>query len=153
MDEFGEVRWPLAITLAIIWIACYFAIFKGVKWTGKVRSSMTLQLSPVYFKIVYFTAIFPYVCLFILLIRGITLDGAWDGILYYITPNLSKVFDSQVSLQGSVSGIFSMCCSAPGLERRRDADFFLLWSWIGCLDCPGQLQQISQQRPQVGQMQ
>ncbi|XP_071374686.1 sodium- and chloride-dependent GABA transporter 2-like [Centroberyx affinis] len=81
IEEMGSIRWDLAGCLLLSWIICYFCIWKGVKSSGKV---------------VYFTATFPYVMIIALLIRGLTLPGATDGIRFYLYPDPGRLADPQV---------------------------------------------------------
>lgn len=81
-DGIGSPDWKLSLCLIFTWTVIYITILKGVRWVGKVA---------------YFTALFPYVVLLILLIRGVTLPGAWTGIKYFISPDWGVLFQPAVS--------------------------------------------------------
>ena len=51
-------------------------------------------------QVVYFTATFPYVVLTILFVRGVTLEGAFTGIMYYLTPQWDKILEAKVGWGG-----------------------------------------------------
>ncbi|XP_061600345.1 sodium- and chloride-dependent GABA transporter 2-like [Cololabis saira] len=92
IEELGSLRWELVLCLILSWVICYFCIWKGIKSTGKAA---------------YFTATFPFVVLIILLIRGVTLPGAIDGIIYYLYPDVSRLKDPQVWMDAGTQIFFS----------------------------------------------
>lgn len=47
-------------------------------------------------KVVYFTALFPYIMLTALFIRGITLKGAEEGLKFYLLPDWKALTKSTV---------------------------------------------------------
>ncbi|KAL1021563.1 hypothetical protein UPYG_G00014850 [Umbra pygmaea] len=92
IDDVGSLKWDLALCLLAVWIVCFFCIWKGVKSTGKV---------------VYITATFPFVMLIVLLVRGVTLPGASEGIKFYLYPDLTRLQDPEVWIDAGTQIFFS----------------------------------------------
>ncbi|XP_029990500.1 sodium- and chloride-dependent neutral and basic amino acid transporter B(0+) [Sphaeramia orbicularis] len=102
LDETGPVVWHLALCLLLSSIIVAAALIRGIKSSGKV---------------VYFTATFPYVLIVILLIRGVTLEGARDGIEFYIgsQSNLTKLTEAQVWKDAATQTFYSLSIGWGGV--------------------------------------
>ncbi|SPP74041.1 sodium-dependent nutrient amino acid transporter 1 isoform X2 [Drosophila guanche] len=92
-DGIGYPSWSLALALAIAWVIIGSIMFKGVKSSGKAS---------------YFLALFPYVVMLILLVRALTLPGAFDGVLYFLRPQWHKLLEAQVWYAAVTQVFFSL---------------------------------------------
>merc|ERR1712165_648881 len=98
--NFGTVSWQLVLCLIAGWTIVCLSLIKGVQSSGKV---------------VYFTAIFPFIVLIILFVFGLTLEGAIDGISYYIKPDFSRLDDVKVWKAAATQIFFSLGPTFGGL--------------------------------------
>ncbi|KAG8232864.1 hypothetical protein J437_LFUL012480 [Ladona fulva] len=78
----GLPEWRLLLCLLLAWIFIFLIIVRGVQSSGKAA---------------YFMAIFPYIVLFTLLIRGVTLPGSVEGILFFIRPQWGELLNPKVN--------------------------------------------------------
>ncbi len=72
----GSLRWPIAMGLLITWLWSFQYLRHGTKGIGKE---------------IYITVILPWMILIVMVIRGVTLPGAIDGLNYYLTPNFKAL--------------------------------------------------------------
>ena len=79
--------------MILTWGTIYLILRKGVRSVSKV---------------VLITVPLPTLLLGILLIRGLTLPGAIDGIRYYLTPDFSKLGDPAIWLRAYGQIFFSL---------------------------------------------
>jgi solute carrier family 6 amino acid transporter-like protein 5/7/9/14 len=100
LSNLGAFHWDLAGCLAVAWLLVCLALIKGVKSSGKV---------------VYFTALYPYVILVILFGIGLSLDGSVEGIKYYLTPDWEKIQNPTVWKEAATQIFFSFCLASGGL--------------------------------------
>ncbi|XP_052284256.1 sodium- and chloride-dependent GABA transporter ine-like [Dreissena polymorpha] len=100
IDSPGALKWDLSLILLFCWILVYFCLWKGPKLTGKV---------------VYFTVTFPYVVLLVLLIRGLTLPGAVNGILYFIVPRWELLLNANVWVNAAAQTFNSLGIAFGGI--------------------------------------
>jgi NSS family neurotransmitter:Na+ symporter len=90
IGSLGGMQWSLVLGNLITWLVIFLVIFKGVKIVGKV---------------VTWTVALPWALILILIIRGVTLEGAAKGLDFYLSPDFSRLLDPQVWL-GAYGQIF-----------------------------------------------
>nr|XP_020832385.1 sodium-dependent dopamine transporter isoform X1 [Phascolarctos cinereus] len=93
IDDLGLPRWQLTSCLVIVIVLLYFSLWKGVKTSGKV---------------VWITATMPYVVLTALLLRGVTLPGAIDGIKAYLSVDFYRLCEASVWIDAATQICFSL---------------------------------------------
>ncbi|XP_060778778.1 solute carrier family 6 member 16b [Neoarius graeffei] len=93
INETGEFNLIITGCLALAWAIVCLAMFKGIKSSGKVM---------------YFSSVFPYVVLLCFLVRGLTLDGASEGLKYMFNPKLEIWGNVQVWRQAFTQVFFAL---------------------------------------------
>jgi SNF family Na+-dependent transporter len=84
IGSFESINGKLALSLLVCWLLIFLSLSKGVASLGKVS---------------YVTAIFPYIMIIALIIRGVTLPGAMKGIEFYILKiNVKKLLSLEVNV-------------------------------------------------------
>ncbi|CAF0839573.1 unnamed protein product [Brachionus calyciflorus] len=92
---------PLVLALLLAWFLVYVALAKGVASLGKIS---------------YFTSTFPYVMLTILVVRGALLEGAGEGVKFYVGQfNISQLGDPELWKDATVQVFYALSACTGGL--------------------------------------
>ncbi|XP_067651364.1 sodium- and chloride-dependent betaine transporter-like [Haliotis asinina] len=93
IHEIGSIQWHIVGCLFASYVLIFLSLFPGIKASGKV---------------VYVTALLPYILLLAIFIRTCSLPGAVDGILYYLKPDFSKLLTGQVWSEACIQVFYSL---------------------------------------------
>ncbi|XP_035779621.1 sodium-dependent neutral amino acid transporter B(0)AT3-like isoform X1 [Anopheles albimanus] len=100
VNEPEQINYTVALALITAWSLVYLCMVQGITESSKI---------------VYITAIFPYVVLIIFFFRGITLKGALDGIAHLFTPRWESILEPVVWLEAGTQIFFSLGLAFGGL--------------------------------------
>ncbi|XP_041364139.1 sodium- and chloride-dependent GABA transporter 2-like [Gigantopelta aegis] len=84
----GDIQLHLLVSQIVAWLVVFLCLVKGIRSVGKV---------------VYVSATVPYVLLLALLIRGLMLPGAVEGIKAFIIPRWEKLLTLQAGAESTIS--------------------------------------------------
>uniref|UniRef100_A0A8W8MSH7 Transporter n=1 Tax=Magallana gigas TaxID=29159 RepID=A0A8W8MSH7_MAGGI len=96
IGNIGVPQWKIMICLILAWFmpfAIFYFFHKGFKLKKKVG---------------YFNILFHNVVLIILFSHGVTLPGAVDGIIYYLTPRFDKLGEAKVWSDAASQILFAL---------------------------------------------
>ena len=98
--QLGGIVWPNLIILAAIWIILYLIMHKGAGVIGKVA---------------IWTVSIPWVLLVVILIRGLTLPGAVEGLNYYLTPDFKELGNPEMWFAAFSQIAFTLSLGMAGM--------------------------------------
>lgn len=98
--DFGGIVWLTLLMLAIIWVVLFFIMYKGAGVIGKVA---------------VWTVTIPWLLLVILVIRGLTLPGAVDGLNYYLNPDWSALLTGKIWFAAFSQIAFTLSVGMAGM--------------------------------------
>uniref|UniRef100_A0A0K0G1N0 Sodium-dependent acetylcholine transporter (inferred by orthology to a C. elegans protein) n=1 Tax=Strongyloides venezuelensis TaxID=75913 RepID=A0A0K0G1N0_STRVS len=100
IDDIGIINWQLAICLLISWLFVFLFLFKDIKSAGKTA---------------YIIVILPYVLLFVLIVRFLTLPGSLAGLKHFFKPDWSVFKNPMIWGQAAVQVFYSLSSCSGGL--------------------------------------
>ena len=77
VEGLGPPDASLGLCLLVTWLLIFLALCRGVRSSGKMA---------------YFTALFPYLVMAVLLVRGLTLPGATKAVMNIFWKICGKIF-------------------------------------------------------------
>jgi solute carrier family 6 serotonin transporter-like protein 4 len=92
-DDPAGFKLDMLFCLFIIFLITTLCLVGGIKSSGKA---------------VYVTALLPYLCLIVLIIQSLLLDGSFDGLSYYLKPDFTRIFELKVWIAAAVQTFFSL---------------------------------------------